>query len=157
MAITRRLFLRVGTLSGLTAAIPLTAYQAFGQKVGAPEVVPEDSGNSTFINTEILGYITASVFDEYIGTSFQVRKDAVNTERLVLEQVKVRENSERLDTFTLLFSSPSGEPMTQASYLFEHEQMGLFPLFLVPVMTLKGMRYEAVFNRLRGPAKKGAK
>jgi len=139
------------------AAVPLTTYQTFGQKIGTPGNEPGDSKNSTFINTEILSFITASVFDEYIGTSFQVRTDALNTQKLELVQVKVRKTSERLETFSLLFSSPEGEHLPQASYLFEHEQIGLFPLFIVPVKTPKGMLYEAVFNRLRGPQPKGVK
>jgi uncharacterized protein DUF6916 len=159
MAITRRLFLRAGALIGIASAAPLTASAAFGQKVGkAAEAGPGDSTDSIFINTGILSYIEPSVFEEQIGAIFLMRTDALHGQELKLEEVKVKthlsrkadKRSPQMDTFTLLFSSPEGAQFPQASYLFEHEQIGLFPLFVAPVMTPKGLRYEAVINRLRG-------
>ncbi|HKP86852.1 MAG TPA: hypothetical protein VJZ26_12185 [Blastocatellia bacterium] len=150
--------MRSGVITGLTAAVPLTASKAFGQKVGGPSKGgPGDAGDSTFINTDILSYITPSVFEDHIGTSFLMRADALDTQSFELAQVRVRENSERLDTFSLLFTSPDGAHFPQASYLFEHEKVGVFPLFVVPVKTPKGMRYEAIFNRLRGFSTEGSK
>jgi hypothetical protein len=104
-----------------------------------------------------LSYIEPSVFEEQIGANFLMRTDALHGQELTLEQVKVKtylprkanNRSQRLDTFTLLFSSPEGAQLPQASYLFENEKMGMFPLFVVPVMTPKGLRYEAVINRMR--------
>ena len=158
MGITRRVFLRAGALSGITAAVPLTAYNAFGQVLGgAQKGKSEDDKNSLFDNTEILSVIVPSVFEDYVGTTFLIRTDALTTHKLELVQVKERTGSGRLDTFSLLFSSPTDEDFPQATYLFEHEQIGQLPLFIVPVKTPKGMRYEAVFNRLRAPLPKGEK
>src|ERR1044072_8078313 len=150
MGITRRVFLRTGALTGVTAAVPFSAGNAFGQKVvGEPNGSPSDSKNSPFINTEILSFITASVFEGHLNTNFLMHTDAFDAQTLELVQVKIREESQQLDGFSLLFSLPSGEYLPQLSYLFEHEKIGLFPLFIVPVKTPKGTRYEAVFSRLR--------
>ena len=146
MTLTRRFFLRTGILAGITTVVPFASGNAFGQKVGDGE---SGSGKSTFINTDLLKYITASAFEEYINTSFSVRTDALTERKLELVQVKVIERPGRAYGFSLLFSSDSGEELPQASYLFEHEKMGAFPLFIVPVKTPQGLRYEAVFNRLR--------
>jgi hypothetical protein len=83
--------------------------------------------------------------------------DALNAQTLELVEVKIKEESERLDGFSLLFSLPSGEYLPQASYLFEHEKIGRFPLFIVPVKTPKGTRYEAIFSRLRASLSNGSK
>ena len=154
MAITRRVFLRTGALTGVTAAVPFAAGNAFGQKVVGS---PSDSKTSPFINTDILSFITASVFEGYLNTNFLMHTDAFNTQTLELVEVKIREESERLDGFSLLFSLPSGSYLPQESYLFEHEKIGLFPLFIVPVKTPKGTRYEAIFSRLRAFVLNGSK
>src|SRR5215212_6504237 len=91
MAITRRLFLRAGALLGLASAAPFTASVAFGQKAGnAAKAGLGDSSSSIFINTEILSYITPSVFEEQIGASFLMRTDALHAQELKLEEVKVK-------------------------------------------------------------------
>ncbi|MGA9768896.1 MAG: hypothetical protein WBV94_07645 [Blastocatellia bacterium] len=146
MTLTRRVFLRVGIIAGITTVAPFASGNAFGQKVGGGN---SGSDNSPFINTDLLNYVTASTFEEYVNTSFSIRTDALTEQKVELIEVRVIEKSGRLYGFSLLFSSDSEAILPQASYLFEHEKMGVFPLFIVPVKTPKGMRYEAVFNRLR--------
>ena len=153
MTLTRRVFLRTGIIAGITAT-PFVAVNAFGQNVGGGK---SESGKSTFINTDLLSYITASTFEEYINTSFLIRTEELAEHKVELVQVKVIEKPGRAYGFSLLFSSDSGVELPQASYLFEHEKMGVFPLFIVPVKTPKGMRYEAVFSRLRESGAKDSK
>ena len=51
--------------------------------------------------------------------------------------------------FSLLFQGPHDRLLPQGTYQFEHEQIGSFPLFIVPIGAAKGgIQYEAVFNRL---------
>ena len=154
MTLTRRFFLRAGIIAGITTVAPFASGNAFGQKVGSGE---SGSSNSPFINTDLLNYVTASTFEEYVNTSFTIRTDALTEHKVVLVEVKAIEKSERLYGFSLLFSSDSEVNLPQASYLFEHEKMGMFPLFIVPIRTPKGMRYEAVFTRLRESGAKAAK
>ena len=51
--------------------------------------------------------------------------------------------------FSLLFQGPHDRLLPQGTYQFDHDQIGSFPLFIVPVGAAKsGLQYEAVFNRL---------
>jgi hypothetical protein len=50
-------------------------------------------------------------------------------------------------SFSLLFRGPAGTPLAQGTYSVEHEAMGSFVIFIVPVSRDgNGMSYEAVFN-----------
>ena len=56
------------------------------------------------------------------------------------------------ESFSLIFAGPAAQPLTQKIYLFEHETIGAFELFIVPITTERGtLRYQAVFNRLLPP------
>lgn len=49
--------------------------------------------------------------------------------------------------FTVTFAGPLEPQLEQATYAFEHAELGSFPLFIVPVSReADGMRYEAVFG-----------
>src|SRR2546423_5559763 len=53
------------------------------------------------------------------------------------------------ERFAITFQGPHDRLLPQGTYQFEHEQIGSFPLFIVPVGAAKGgIQYEAVFNRL---------
>ena len=53
------------------------------------------------------------------------------------------------DVFSLMFHGPEDRILPQRSYPFEHEKIGRFELFLVPVEKLPGaIRYQVIFNRL---------
>lgn len=56
----------------------------------------------------------------------------------------------RQERFSLLFHGPHQRFLPQWIYPMQHDQLGTFELFLVPVGQDKdGVFYEAVFNRLR--------
>ena len=51
--------------------------------------------------------------------------------------------------FSILFQGPRDRLLPQGTYQFEHEQMGSFPLFIVPGTSgPHGLHYEALFNHL---------
>jgi hypothetical protein len=51
--------------------------------------------------------------------------------------------------FTLQFSAPAGQPLTEDTYQLHHERLGSFPLFLVPGVAHNGQpSYAAVIGRL---------
>jgi hypothetical protein len=53
-------------------------------------------------------------------------------------------------TFSLLFHGPGNRPLDQRTYSLEHERIGQFDLFIVPVGLEAGkLQYEAIFNRLK--------
>ncbi len=52
------------------------------------------------------------------------------------------------ENFSLLFAGPLDRPLGQRLYSFEHDQIGRFELFIVPVgYGAGGLHYQAVFNR----------
>lgn len=52
------------------------------------------------------------------------------------------------EAFSIVFRAPVEAPVEQRIYRLEHESIGAFELFLVPIgKSLEGVRYEAVFNR----------
>ena len=54
----------------------------------------------------------------------------------------------QVGTFSLIFTGPRPPFLPQRTYLFEHERIGAFDLFIVPIgEDQNGFRYEAVFNR----------
>ena len=56
----------------------------------------------------------------------------------------------RQERFSLVFRGPHDRLQQQGLYPMQHDQLGAFELFLVPVgEDTAGIYYEAVFNRLR--------
>src|SRR3954468_22159688 len=54
------------------------------------------------------------------------------------------------ESFSLVFHGPGDRMLPQGTYGFEHETMGAFVLFIVPIGQAPGVfQYQAVFNRVR--------
>lgn len=93
--------------------------------------------------------LTEKEFSKHLNTKFKVAVE--QPIELELTQVKgyVPKGDEQsgMERFSAFFLGPSETSLRQASYPIEHEGMGNFELFLVPVSRDdKGYRYEAVFN-----------
>lgn len=93
--------------------------------------------------------LTEKEFSKHVNTKFRV----VNEPPVELELSEVKgylskEHEETgMERFSAFFRGPSDPYLRQQTYSFEHEQMGTFELFLVPVsQDQEGYRYEAVFN-----------
>jgi hypothetical protein len=51
--------------------------------------------------------------------------------------------------FSLLFRGPQQPLLPQRSYAIEHDALGRFDLFIVPIQRdTQGLKYQAVFNRV---------
>jgi hypothetical protein len=93
--------------------------------------------------------LTEAEFSKHVNTKFRVTVEP--PVELELTQVKgylSKENEETgMERFSAFFSGPPDRFLEQKTYAIEHEQMGAFELFLVPVsQDQSGFRYEAVFN-----------
>jgi hypothetical protein len=56
------------------------------------------------------------------------------------------------ESFSLLFHGPRARVLPQATYQFNHPELGTFLLFIVPIgADEQSTHYEAVFNRLTRP------
>ena len=93
--------------------------------------------------------LTEAEFSKHVNTKFRVAVEP--PVELELTQVKGYLSKEHEETgmerFSAFFSGPGDRYLKQQTYSVEHEQMGAFDLFLVPVsQDQDGFRYEAVFN-----------
>ena len=93
--------------------------------------------------------LTEAEFSKHVNTNFRVAVEPpVDLELTQIKSYLSKENEETgMERFSAFFSGPSDRYLDQKIYPIEHEQMGAFDLFLVPVsQDQNGFRYEAVFN-----------
>jgi hypothetical protein len=89
-------------------------------------------------------------FAAQLNTEFRVRVDEANAVNLILAEVSELKVSPRQEQFSIVFRGPLEVFLGQGGRQFEHDEMGHFNLFLVPInQDADGFYYEAVFNRLR--------
>jgi hypothetical protein len=100
-----------------------------------------------------LDSLNASVFSAHIHSRFNARIDASTSVPLTLESVDERPTPPKFECFSLTFKGPESPQLDQALRELEHEVLGTFSLFLVPVgKEGANILYEAVFNRVRKQA-----
>jgi len=94
--------------------------------------------------------LTEENFSKHLHTNFYI---PVNGQRLALELAEVKSylsgpaEQKGLERFSIYFDGPAEEILPQQTYSVDHEQLGTFQIFLVPIAQLeKRIRYEAVFN-----------
>lgn len=100
--------------------------------------------------------LTESEFSKYLNSKFQLD---LNGQKLELELVEVKgylpqESEEHgMERFSAFFVGPLSSFLPQSLYQLQHEQMGTFDIFLVPISDdQKSYRYEAVFNYFKKSA-----
>ena len=90
------------------------------------------------------------MFGECLGSRFRVvPDDGAVVELTLIEATKLtsRGHPARPEPFSLVFRGPAGLRLPQRIYSFEHEALGAFEMFIVPIVPDgQGPRYEAVFN-----------
>jgi hypothetical protein len=92
------------------------------------------------------------IFSSYLNTTFRISLDESNTLETELVSVSDHLLSPQQERFALVFRGPGQPLLPQAIYRFEHDEMGEFTLFIVPVRQEEdGIYYEACFNRMRKP------
>jgi hypothetical protein len=84
-----------------------------------------------------------------VGSTFEVERP--DGEHVGVELVDATALPGRGETFSLVFRGPAGVALEQRTYRVEHDALGTFPLFLVPVGLGDhgAYEFEAVVNRLR--------
>jgi len=94
--------------------------------------------------------LTEAEFSKHVGSKFLLR---LEQQSLELELVEVKGylpgpgDQTGMERFSVFFEGPGANFLPQALYPLEHEQMGKFKIFLVPIsQNEQGFRYEAVFN-----------
>ena len=95
--------------------------------------------------------LTEKEFSKHVNTPFRLNLGAEAHVDLELVEVKGYANNpgdqQGMERFSLFFRGPAKPFLSQTTYSLEHEGMGTFELFLVPIKPDgDGSRYEAVFN-----------
>jgi Domain of unknown function (DUF6916) len=165
MTYSRRKFMKAGILAAACAGLPLKS--ALGQKMmESSKAFPllnaglRPTPSSVSSSLEQLGYYNKSAFTPYVNTAFSVHLSSSSTRSLTLtevgdylkpiSQVDASANALGSECFSLLFQIPQGKSFNQDTYMIEHEALGTFYMFLVPVSP-RGQKqsdsYEAVIYR----------
>jgi hypothetical protein len=96
--------------------------------------------------------LTEAEFSKHLNTKFRVKSD--QPIELELNEVKgylsKAHEQQGMERFSAFFRGPREPFLPQRVYALEHDRMGAFELFLVPLARdEKGVQYEAVFNYFR--------
>jgi len=96
--------------------------------------------------------LNSQVFSEHLQTTFRVYVPGAVPLPLELFEVSEKDQSPQVEQFSLVFRGPLKPHFPQGTYTVEHEKLGKFDLFLVPLgPDSSGMRYQAIFCRTRRP------
>jgi hypothetical protein len=94
--------------------------------------------------------LTHEAFAQYVNTKFHVSTDDTNQVELELAEVSELKQLKSHDQFAVVFRGPLKFFMPQGIRSFDHDKLGQFELFIVPIrQDGDGYYYEAVFNRFR--------
>jgi hypothetical protein len=92
--------------------------------------------------------LTRESFAENLNTKFRVHVESSEPLEIELIEVSERKRVRDVEQFSIIFRGALGFMLPQRIYRLEHERLGAFDLFLVPIAReTDGFRYEAVFNR----------
>lgn len=95
----------------------------------------------------MLERFTIDTFSSLRGNTFVMHLDASSILSLELLQVEPTASLHNGRPFSLVFRGPRTPVMMQRIYALDHETLGSFDLFLVPIgPDEQGMRYEAIFT-----------
>lgn len=145
MSVSRRKFLRAGTLVAISAGIPMKTL-----------VAQTISQSISFLPTS--GHLKAGsnlnreIFSRYLNTSFSFSHK--NVERVGVKLIEVNDLTPKAtpagkECFGVVFIGPRNRPLKQETYSVKHESLGSFEMLVVPLSHRKeGVYYEAIFNRL---------
>jgi hypothetical protein len=145
MSISRRKFIRVGTIAAIAAGIPIRP----GLIALAHDVLDNADGSPA---TDPLANYTQSTFAQYVNSIFRLRGSTTVDLTLVKVEdtlpAKVSRAGGR-ESFALSFRGGSIK-LPQDTYIVEHAALGTFRLFLVPSGADENgaQGYVAIINRL---------
>jgi hypothetical protein len=147
MSISRRKFLKVGTLVALSAAIPVSV---FGQNRKDGDGNPVDQQP---IQLDPLAHYTRSAFSSYVNSIFQIYTGYSVVEVALAEVNDLMPAGSTpangRECFSLLFRGGI-VALPQNTYRIDHPSLGSFKLFLVPGSpdNVGAQSYVAIINRL---------
>ena len=149
MSITRRKFLKAGTLVALSAAIPLRVAGQQPRKVNDGNPIDQ----SKDVAADPLSTYTRSTFSSHLNSIFRLYT-GYSTIDVALVEVKdlapgAKTSETGAECFSLLFRG-GRVALKQNTYKIEHPSLGAFPLFLTPGTPNDNgaQSFVAIINRL---------
>ena len=109
---------------------------------------------------QLVSELSHEMFSQNLRTKFKVclrpdRELEVELVGVTGRKLSSRNRASRpvqLESFAITFCGPGSHFLAQGIYRFEHDRIGPFDLFIVPIgMDQESYLYEAVFNRLVQP------
>ncbi len=157
MTLSRREFVRLGSLSALSAGLTLGIIEsAFGQKGSGNNqsgfAIPYES------QLDPLFHMGKATFTQHLNTRFVIDPGYTFPVETILIEVKDlrsaaarKRNVSGQDCFLLTFRAHNENLVKQGTYQVKHDALGTFELFVVPFKNNDGVLFfEAVINRLIG-------
>lgn len=162
MAISRREFIRAGSVLALSAGLSLglansTLAQQKKKRGASPKnagaVIPPES------QRDALAHMNRTAFTQYVNTTFIIDPGyAFPIETTLVEVRDLRSAADQQrnlpgkDCFVLDFkvtTNPNTRSLKQGTYQMRHDALGTFEMFVVPIRNKEGeLFYEATINRL---------
>ena len=149
MSITRRKFLKAGTLVALSAAIPLRVAGQQPRKVNDGNPIDQ----SKDVLADPLSTYSRSTFSSYLNSIFRLYTGYSSIDVALVEVKDLTPEAKTAQTgaecFSLLFRGGS-VALKQNTYRMEHPSLGAFPLFLTPGTADDNgaQSFVAIINRL---------
>lgn len=147
MTFTRRKFIQSSAMAAVAAAL---GHAAGGTVLGSETGLFAGTSEK---GPHPLSYLKREHFEPFINTTIKIRSEAGRTAVITLREAADLKNQINTDrgytgeSFRLAFDSTRKTGLAQGTYHFEHENLGRFSLFLVPVGG-SGVHYEAIVNRV---------
>jgi hypothetical protein len=147
MSISRRKFLKAGTIVAISAGIPLNVLA--NGSAGAGSLIFPGLGSSAPRSA-----MDSEVFARFLNTQFTLRQGETQAKFTLVEvrhwnKRSSKKTADGKECFSLIFENAGSERLTQDTYTAAHSSLGEFPLFVVPSGKTQ-KKYEALFNRLHG-------
>ncbi len=95
--------------------------------------------------------LNQETFSGHLDETFRIHNGSSDRIDVMLSNIQGLASGKYGECFSILFRGPLGRCLNQGTYLFEHDTIGAFDLFIVPMTQDHDAQvqvYEAVFNRL---------
>ena len=146
MSISRRKFLRTGTVAVIAASVPL---KALAGNAGKESAAKSGSFRSAGGQNQ---HLDSESFSRCLNTNFRIRSGhhrPISVKLIEVNHWPVSKPGK--ECFSAVFVGSDGKRLGQDTYTVEHDSLGRFALFIVPsTNSTPGFYYEAVFNRSHG-------
>jgi hypothetical protein len=149
MSLSRRKFLRAGTLVAISAGIPMKDIVA--ETLNPPIPVPGGSrlNAALHLNRETFARYVNTNFSLSLGNTAAVTVKLAHVKDWTPDESRASAAATGRECFALTFVGAADEPLRQETYNVNHGSLGNFAMLVVPVgRDKKAAYYEAVFNRL---------